>query len=197
MIKKGDMSKILHNCWEKYQIIKTEHDNEVAYYYKHWSATDARDKEHELNKIFMEKLNDLQATYRNIINEKMDTVVNELKEIMTTPEDVNIINQLEAFKNGGMIGKIEFSALAEKYNKNYLASRILSEIALKNNIEFHFTPLDALFTLAETIRNKCLNAINDLTNGGFAFAITEKAVDDWTNNLIANNYFSPDNRMAI
>lgn len=149
---------ILKNYADYYNSVTEEFEKKKSQIHEWYSEKIAIEADKKASEEYNNNLISTQNKYVEELQQVFENARNELLAIVSADFSDEFIKQFEILKSVPLSER-EFESLVEKYKDNYIAVKILAEIAEKNNIIFTIVPLDEKLAELDTLEPKCIDFI--------------------------------------
>lgn len=166
MIKTADIKDTLTRFSNAYDKTKATYEDKVRYNNSTYNSEIATRENQKAKDEFTALAVETKQEYTKFINEKFSIILSDIKEKTSAPATEDETLQLKHLRETNVTEK-ELWIFAEKYKGNYTASKVLYEIAQKNNINISFISTDVRLNLHEKLHKMCLDAISTYDNSSY------------------------------
>lgn len=156
---------ILKNYADYYDSVTEEFEKKKSQIHEWYSEKIAIEADKQASEEYNNNLNATQYKYVKELEQVFENAKNELLAIVSVDFSDEFIKQFEILKSVPLSER-EFESLVEKYKDNYIAVKILAEIAEKNDIIFTIVPLDEKLAELDTLEPKCIDFIKKYKGKG-------------------------------
>lgn len=149
---------ILKNYADYYNSVTEEFEKKKSQIHEWYSEKIAIEADKQASEEYNNNLISTQNKYVEELKQVFENARNELLAIVSVDFSDEFIKQFEILKSVPLSER-EFESLVEKYKDNYIAVKILAEIAEKNNILFSIVPVDEKIAELESLEFQCVEFI--------------------------------------